>query len=183
MANEIADEMFKRAVLANQYRMLAMLDRSDAEHWERAAAVVERGWPAHDLPGFDRLEDAAADPLTREDQNFVLDVFTVYQLLQEAAGEGMEAGDGFGVELPGFDGNHEGRFQTYALHLQSEKRFTYVRTTSTDYNSHWPMVETYRNMVAAWRRLGRPIHLSRRQFDEIIAERGRPIDLAAAIGQ
>lgn len=184
MVNGIADEIFKRMVLANQYRILALLDdKSNADFWERAADVAEDGWPADGLPGFDRLTEAERDPLTEADQTFVLDVFTVYQLLQDAAREGMEASDGYGVDFPGFDGNHESRLTAYARHLQREDRFTYVRSKSSDYNSHWPMAETYRYMVAAWHGFGRPIRLSRRQFDKIIAERSRPIDLAAAIGQ
>ncbi len=183
MANVIPDEIFKRMVLANQYRILALLDEASADFWERAADIAEDGWPAKDLPGHADLTEAALNPLTEQDQTFVLDIFTVYQLLQEAVDDGMEAGDGLGVDFPGFDGNHELRFMAYANHLQREERFTYVRTGSPGYNSHWPMVETYRNMIAAWRRFGRPHRLSRLQFDEIIAERGRPIDLAAAIGQ
>jgi len=184
MVNEIPDERFKRMVLANQYRILALLDDGDsADFWERAADVAEQGWPAGDLPGYERLEEAALQPLTEEDQVFVLDVFTIYLLLQDAADAGMKPGDGRRVDFPGFDGNHEQRFLAYVDHLLREDRFTHVRSSSRDYNSHWPMVETYRNMVAAWHRLGRPNRLSQRQFDEIVAERGRPIDLAAAIGQ
>jgi uncharacterized protein YfbU (UPF0304 family) len=184
VTNGIGDEMFKRMVLANQYRILALLDEADnVEFWERAADVAESGWPAADLPGFERLTAAARDPLTGKDQTFVLDVFTIYQLLQDAGDEGMTAEDGQGVEFPGFDGNHEPRLMSYALHLQREDRFTCVRSASPDYNSHWPMAETYRNMVGAWHRQGRPTRLSRRQFDEIVAERSRPIDLAAAIGR
>lgn len=183
MANEIPDEIFKRMVLANQYRMLVLLDDESSDFWERAADVAEDGWPAHGLPGYSGLTDAALDPLTEAEQTFVLDIFTVYQLLQDAADAGMEPDDGLGVDFPGFDGNHETKLMAYARHLQREERFTYVRTACTGYNSHWPMAETYRYMVAAWHRLGRPISLSRRQFDEIIAERRRPIDLARAIGQ
>lgn len=184
MVNGIPDEIFKRMVLANQYRILALLDdECSADFWERAADVAEDGWPALALPGYGRLAESAVDPLTEADQTFVLDIFTVYQLLQDAVRDGLEPGDGQGVDFPGFDGNHECRLMAYARHLQREDRFTYVRSLSADYNSHWPMAETYRHMVDAWHRLGRPIRLSRRQFDEILAERRRPIDLASAIGQ
>jgi uncharacterized protein YfbU (UPF0304 family) len=183
MTNAIPYEIFKRLVLTNQYRILALLNgESGPGFWERAAEAAESGWPARTLPGVDRLNEAELDPLTEADQEFVLDVFTVYLILQDAAAEGMEAGDGLGVEFPGFDGNHESRLLAYALHLQSENRFTSVRTAGDGYNSHWPMADCYRNMIAAWRRLGRPLRLSRPHFDEIVAERARPIDLAAAIG-
>lgn len=185
MANEIPDEMFKRMVLANQYRMLALLDDDDnVDLWETAADVAESGWPAESLPGFDRLREAENRPLTREDQEFVIDVFQIYQLLQDAADRGMAAADGRGVEFPGFDGNHETLLMAYARHVvEHEARFTFVKSGGDGYNSHWPMVETYRRMLAVWQRQGKPLRLSRQQFDEILAERGRPIDLAAAIGQ
>lgn len=51
-----------------------------------------------------------------------------------------------------------------------------VRTAGDGYNSHWPMVGTYVEMLAVWHRQGRPLRLSRRQFDEILAERSRPVD-------
>jgi uncharacterized protein YfbU (UPF0304 family) len=184
MVNGIADEMFKRMVLTNQYRILALLDdEANSDFWEQAADMAQDGWPAKNLPGYIELIEAARDPLTEEDQTFVLDIFTVYQLLQEAAAEGMEASDGLRVDFPGFDGNHEGRLIAYVHHLQRENRFTYVRSASPDYNSHWPMAETYEHMITAWHRQGRPIRLSREQFDEIIAERTRPVDLAAAVGR
>jgi uncharacterized protein YfbU (UPF0304 family) len=185
MANEIPDEMFKRMVLTNQYRMLALLDGDEnIDFWERAADVAEDGWPAESLPGFDRLAEAADDPLTREDQAFVLDAFQIYQLLQDAAAKGMEAADGRGVDFPGFDGNYETNLMAYARHLvEHERRFVSVRSMGDGYNSHWPTVETYTRMIAVWQRQGRPLRLSRPQFDEILAERARPIDLAAAIGQ
>jgi uncharacterized protein YfbU (UPF0304 family) len=184
MPNEIPDEMFKRLVLANQYRILALLDEESPDFWERAADITEDGWPAESLPGFDRLKEAAADPLTREDQEFVVDVFEIYLLLQDAEAKGMAAPDGYGVDFPGFDGNHETRLMGYARHLvEHEKRFTTVRSMTPDYNSHWPTIETYRRMLAVWEREGRPLRLSRRQFDAILAERVKPIDLAAATGQ
>lgn len=185
MANEIPDEVFKRLVLTNQYRILALVDdERNADYWERAADVAEDGWPVESLPGFDRLAEAAEDPLTRDDQEFVLDIFQIYQLLQDAADKGMAAADGRGVDFPGFDGNYETKLMGYARHLvDHEQRFVSVRTMGPGFNSHWPTVETYTGMIAAWDRQGRPLRLSRSQFDEILAERGRPIDLAAAIGQ
>jgi uncharacterized protein YfbU (UPF0304 family) len=185
MTNEIPDEMFKRMVLTNQYRMLALLDdERNTDFWERAADVAEDGWPVESLPGFISLTEAAANPLTREDQEFVIDVFQIYQLLQDAAEKGMTAADGRGVDFPGFDGNDETKLMGYARHLvENEERFGFVRPIGPGCNSHWPTVETYARMIAAWDRQGRPLRLSRRQFDEILAERGRPIDLATAIGQ
>jgi hypothetical protein len=41
-------------------------------------------------------------------------------------------------------------------------------------------LRVYACHMAAW---DRPLRLSRRQFDEILAERAKPIDLAAAIGR
>ncbi|HYE28842.1 MAG TPA: YfbU family protein [Allosphingosinicella sp.] len=184
MANEIPDEMFKRMVLANQYRMLARLDSPNADYWQRAAAVAEDLWPVESLPGVARLTEAAASPLTREHQEFVVDILQIYRLLQDAELEGMAAADGRGADFPGFDGNYETKLMGYARHLvEHEQRFTSVRTVSRDYNSHWPTVESYARMIAAWDRQGRPLRLSREQFDELLAERARPIDLAAAIGQ
>ncbi len=177
MANDIPDEAFKRMVLANQYRMLAVLDVPNAAYWERGADVAEQGWPAESLPGFGLIEEYAADPLTREDQEFVIDVFQIHQLLQDAEQAGMAAADGRGVDFAGFDGNYETRLMGYAGHLvEHERRFGFVRTNGDGYNSHWPMVETYRRMVAAWQGQGRPLQLSREQFDEIIAERACRVD-------
>jgi uncharacterized protein YfbU (UPF0304 family) len=71
----------------------------------------------------------------------------------------------------------------YACHLvHNEDRFASVRSMGDGYNSHWPMVGVYKEMVAAWHRQGRPIRLSRVQFDEIVAKRSQPVDARTEAG-
>jgi hypothetical protein len=64
MANDIPDDIFKRLVLANQYKILALLDKGSAENWEAAAEIAQEFQPYTGFPGMDAMLDYRRDPRT-----------------------------------------------------------------------------------------------------------------------
>ena len=56
MSNVIPDVLFKRLVLANEYRILSFLDVDNEDEWRKAVDQSLEGWPVEDLPDVERLQ-------------------------------------------------------------------------------------------------------------------------------
>jgi hypothetical protein len=170
MSNDIPDALFKRMVLINQYRILALLDVDDEDHWRQAADMALRGWPAENLPDVEIIRSYLQDALTREDQRFVLDALHVFELLQDGERKGYKPKlEHATTKFPGFDGNHETKLMSYARHaVENEARFESIERSAHDFNSHFPAVEMYQRMISAWERLGRPLYINEGLFDALL---------------
>lgn len=173
MANDIPDEIFKRLVLANQYKILALLDKGSADQWEAAAEIVEEFQPYTSLPGIDAMLDYSRDPLTVEDQGLVMDAIEVFAVLQDAEKAGAKPQAPYAASaFPGFDGNNETKLMAYARDLRDRQhKWQYVEVASKDLNSHHPTVDMYERMIAAWKNEGKPQKLSADQYRKIVGAR------------
>lgn len=158
IADELDDALFKRIVLANQYEILASLNPDEAEGYRDFARRLRDWWPVDDIYPIDSMQEMRGDPLTREDQDFVKDVLEMFDALQRADEAGQVGeGEKFAVSFLGFCGNEEGKYLGYLDWLRGRHMFLYVRmANSGDTNSHFPMIEPYRRMLAAWDAIGRP---------------------------
>ncbi|HEY0013055.1 MAG TPA: YfbU family protein [Allosphingosinicella sp.] len=176
MANDIPDQLFKRMVLVNQYRILALVHKDDVATWTRAAEIAQQGWPVEDLPGVELLQSYMKDALTRDDQRFVLQCFHLFELIQDGIERGFRPKREHAlVDFPGFDGNNETNLLSYARHVvNAEQRFTSVKRWMPDLNSHMPTLELYQTMLAEWNRQGEPLVLSEEQFDRLIEAQVHP---------
>ena len=185
MANEIPDDIFKRLVLMNQYRMLAVLDKDSTEHWLKAADMVQEGWPVESLPDVDIMRSYMRDALTREDQQFVLDALHVFELVQDGIKAGYKPAREHAItEFPGFDGNNETKLMSYARHVvEGEGRFEYVERSAKDFNAHMPTVEIYQRMISAWERRGRVQQVDKALFDALIDAQIHPSHRSRTAGE
>jgi uncharacterized protein YfbU (UPF0304 family) len=176
MADDIPDDVFKRLVLANQYRILALLDKGSARDWEAAADIAAEFRPYADLPGMDSMLEHRRDPLTAAEQDFVNDAMNVFAVLQDAEKAGCRPPEPYTAStFPGFDGNHETRLMAYGRDLRDRQHhWQYVAAASDDLNSHHPTVDMYERMIEAWKRLGKPNKLSEDQYAEIAGARRHP---------
>jgi uncharacterized protein YfbU (UPF0304 family) len=129
----------ERLLFANQYRILARLDKENAEtygHWQKA---LEHGFAS----AYSQIFDQIYDGLTEDECGFVTDVLSMYEALQRSydqygAASGLKQAD---VAFPGFDGNNETLFMLYARFVrQDEGRFDYLKVSAKDLNSHFPSV-------------------------------------------
>jgi uncharacterized protein YfbU (UPF0304 family) len=176
MSNDIPDSLFKRMVLANQYRMLALLDADDEGYWRRAAEMAIQAWPVENLPDVEIIRSYQGDALTREDQHFVLDALNVFELLQDGERAGFTPkSEHATTAFLGFDGNNESKLMSYARHaVENEHRFESVKRASESFNSHMPTVELYQRMISTWERFGRPLHISKALFDALLDAQVHP---------
>lgn len=163
----------QRVILANQYKILSSLyeGSSEAESYSKIQESLENGYELY-------YEDALhwqvfEDELTKEDCRLVIRAMDMYWAMQISY-ERLEDQTGIKKEdlyFPGFDGNNETKFLGYTQFIvEREGRFTSLKfekdqhsgaAGGTDrYNSHWPVVDLYRNRVNYWQQLPNSYELS-----------------------
>lgn len=143
----------ERWILANQYRILEVLQPDDAGHFRHAREALESGY---ELEYASIAENVYDDPhiLSIGDCTEVLDTLAMYESLQQAYDEltdksGIEEHQ---VRFPGFDGNNESTRIGYCRHFcerGDDRRYESLRRPA-DWNSHMPSVDGYRRMLEVW---------------------------------
>lgn len=159
----------ERWILINQYRLLAAADPSDAKHCEDAITVLENGYeqyygefagitPDHEIMSA-RIQDEVVEVLSMHSA-----MLMSFRNLQEKADITQRS-----IEFAGFDGNEEIELYAFVGWFLNwgHGRFTELGKQN-DYNSHTPMMETYRRMLEVWSRLGRRQQLSLEEIKQII---------------
>ncbi len=111
--------------------------------------------------GYERRLYEAEQELAREvlsrDGVFVFEALLMYQQVDDyrrVHPEDREVSEHLYAHFLGFDGKHEGKFAELAEYMVEKlalyKGTPMYRLAPEGYDSHWPMVEMYRRMVASW---------------------------------
>lgn len=160
----------ERLILANQYRILALLEPDQKEDHEAVRDALQSGY----VSAYEQLFDHIYDDFTREQCSFVVDVLSVFDALQNSyAGLKDKSGiDENRLAFPGFSGNEETIHMAYCRYvMESEGRFDYLKKFGKDCNSHMPMIPTYRRMVAKHAELGERQQLTKSEIQSILETR------------
>ena len=143
----------QRLILANQYTIMALIDKQNAKDHEKSREAVTSGYAS----AIGQLFDWIFDGLPEAECSLVIQSMAMYEALQrsyEALGEEAVAAVGIRkgqVSYPGFDGNNETEYMAYARFVRGhEGRFGYLDTVD-DCNSHMPMIGRYRAMLPVWK--------------------------------
>lgn len=142
----------ERAILSNQYRILAILEPEQAEHYRLAETAFQNGY---ELDYGDFL-GVYSDVVSEDDCREVLDILQMCRVLRQAADEIKDLDDQQRelLTFQGFDGNGETKHYAYAEWFCLERgRFGEFRS---DFNSHMPMLPLYRTQLALWRKCADP---------------------------
>jgi uncharacterized protein YfbU (UPF0304 family) len=160
---------FERLLLSNQYRILSLLDQSNADHYDKLRDALEKGYVAsyrEDL--FAGLRDG----LSVEQCAFVVEVMNMYDALQRSY-DALDDKQGIEEErtkFPGFESDYELAQLGYARFVvEREGRFGHLKSVRADFISHTPMLDRYRRMYDVWRLAGNRYDLTR---DDITAMLG-----------
>ena len=97
---------FERLLLMNQYRILSLLDQSNAEHYNKLRDALEHGYVASYR---DDLFAGIRDGLSVEQCAFVLEVMNMYDALQRSY-DALDDKQGIEEErtkFPGFESDYE----------------------------------------------------------------------------
>jgi uncharacterized protein len=139
----------ERLILANQYRILEHLFPHVAAYGE-ARNALERGYVRHYNRAAPWLSD---DELTESEATEVLQILEMYSTLKllfkqlpDTAGIDAER-----IEFPGFSGNEESKQLGYTRFYCELDGRRYSELSRRDYfDSHYPMLGTYRAMLKEW---------------------------------
>jgi len=162
----------ERLLLANQYRILSMLEQESAEYYDRLCEALERGFES---VYEDRIFRDIHDGLPVEECRFVAQAMALYWVIQRSY-ENLR--DKAGIEeqhivFLGFDGNHETQYMAYARYFfEKEGRFPHLKLGSDTFNSHMPMVDRYRRQLEVWESMEQKPDLMPEDITTILEVRG-----------
>lgn len=152
----------ERVILANQYRLLEALVPDEADYFAQRRQIVEKGYAIH----YSEIDQWFYDEMEPEASREVLDILNMFRALTKAARQNLSVGAKLNFE--GFDGNEEAAEFGYVTFLiETLGRFTEIDIN--ELNSHWPMLERYRAMLAEWRECKEKYELTQAEIDRIAA--------------
>lgn len=149
----------ERMALANQHRLLELLDVEHADYWRQRCEVFERGYEAH----YD--DDLRIDPteLTATQSDEVLEILSLFTALAWSHADlGDTAGiDAARIRFPGFSRNTETAehgYVEFTFHRGPGRAFEPLQEQGDgrSVTSLCPMLPVYRLMLQAWRAMGSP---------------------------
>ncbi|MEP7289634.1 MAG: YfbU family protein [Chloroflexota bacterium] len=142
----------ERWLLANQYRILEIIDADSSEEYQISREILENGYEG-EYEGISREIYEGEDILNEkecDDVTYILAMFSAlknsYTSLQDKTGI-----DEFSVTFQGFGGNDETKYLSYTRFICDKlDRFTGLNR-GDNFNSHFPMLSAYLPMLAKWR--------------------------------
>lgn len=163
----------ERLMLHNQLLILEKLYPDDAEHYAVQREALRSGYAA-----AYELAMAAICPekevLSREECSEVIQIMVMFQVLGRAAKDLPEKQQFF-AKFRGFDGNNEGGQLGYCKFLvDRERKFSDLPRGDDGFNSHSPVLETYRRMRKVWDGMGSPPEVSTDQAKKIVEATTHP---------
>lgn len=157
----------ERLGLIYQLRILEALYPDEAEHFSENREALESGYSLH----YEWLFQSLSDDLSPEACREVLDVLDMYRAITFGL-QNLADDDSLKThhraKFRGFDGNNEGQLMGYVRYfIMDLGRFEELKEGKfPSFNSHMPMLETYRRMLTVWRSFSDKFVLSR---DDIAA--------------
>lgn len=138
-----------RLILINQYRILANLDKSEAERYEELISILENGYSIF----YSQLDEWISDEMPEEEGRFVLGVLDLYRAIEDvkrASKDSRLLAHAYSF-FRGFDGNSETEHMSFCRFLiekqgkfQEQKQYL---PKNDNLNSHMPMTEKYSRML------------------------------------
>jgi uncharacterized protein len=141
----------ERVFLANQYRILAALDSDSSSHYKELIEIVENGYEIF----YSAIDEWFSEEMPEIEGKFVLDILDLYRAIEDVKRRTKDntlLAHYFAI-FPGFDGNNETSEMAFCRFLigrqgKFEEQKQYL-SRNDNLNSHMPMKEKYRAMLAA----------------------------------
>ncbi|AMN66856.1 YfbU family protein [Psychrobacter sp. P11G5] len=144
-------DKMKRYELINQLLILEKLYPEDTDYYVKNRKALENGYELH----YSWLTENISDGLSKEQCKEVLDILDMYRSFTfswQRLHENEKIPDK--LKFIGFDGNYEtelmGYVQYFIIELERFNELTYGKEHPY-FNSHTPMLEKYRRMLALWK--------------------------------
>lgn len=139
-----------RLFLINQYRILALLDKDEADYYQKCITILERGYEFH----YYNLDQVVDTPMSTEESREILDILDMFRVLKDSYKklEDKSGIEEWQINFGGFDGNNEAGEMGYVRFLaEQDERFTDV-IDPMKCNSHCPSIDRYRKMLDYFQR-------------------------------
>lgn len=161
-----------RHILANQYRILGLLDPRNQKQYAAAVEVLENGFELE----YDGINQSIASSLftTKQCEELIRilrmyrELHDSYEMLDDKSG--IDPAD---VVFPGFDGNGEPEYLSYGEFLNNQGKFQESKVK----NSHHATLDMYSRMLAKLRSLrtspAAP-RLTASEIKQVLAEKTHP---------
>jgi uncharacterized protein YfbU (UPF0304 family) len=158
-----------RLIIANQLKILEKLYPDEADYYSKHRTAVEHGYKLH----YEWLVEHFYDEMSEDECREVLDILNMYRALRFSYDNledksGIEEED---IRFKGFDGNNETSRHSYVRYFILElERFSELAPESpySDFNTHYPVLEAYRKMLAVWSGFTNKYQLSKDQIQQLV---------------
>lgn len=159
----------ERLAFIYQLRILEALYPDEAGYYAKNRTALEEGYTYH----YDWMVEHLYDELSEEQCREVIDILDMYSEIAwglERLEEGDELKKHHLARFPGFDGNNETQLMAYVRYFVVDlDRFSILKQDEYPYfNSHCPMLETYREMLERWHAFGKRHQLGRAQIATLL---------------
>jgi len=158
-----------RLTLSFQLKILEKLYPEEADYYAQHRKAIEEGYALH----YDWLFEHLYEELSVEDCKEVLEILDMYRAITFSI-EDMEDKTGLDspfIEFSGFDGNTETKQMAYTRYfindLDRYQELTYGKERA-GFNSHCPLLDKYRGMLAEWKKCQNPHKLSKEAILRIV---------------
>lgn len=144
-----------RLLLINQYKILANLNKDEADHYEELISILENGYAIF----YSQLDQWVSDEMPEEEGRFVLEILDLYRAIEDLkrASKDERLLDHHYSFFRGFDGNNETEHMAFCRFLiekqgkfQEQKQYL---LKNDNLNSHAPMLGKYSRMLEEAKRL------------------------------
>lgn len=166
--------LLSQQLMILEYVAEAAGDKEGLEGATLAREAIESGWEAE----YDQYTSYLDGGLSEEGCREVVQVLDMYRALTFGYDElkdkaGIEQSD---VTFIGFDGNNETPQMAYARYVCERKGlFTeHEAARKVGFNSHYPVLDSYRRMLSKWREFGESHDLTSDQIKAIVEARAYP---------
>ena len=158
----------ERLILANQYRILAELNKKESEYYgyPNRIRILESGFENH----YHEIFGSIAEPLPNELCTNVMDILNLFDAIYEATnGQPPEQ-----LKFKGFDHNTEHEALKYAKFIKDCDRLRHI---PSPVNSHESMMEIYLRMVNRRKEKRMPYNLTQEHLEDLINARRGPAEI------
>ena len=153
----------ERLILFNQFRLLESLYPEEARDCQNACEILQSGY-ALEYDSLVSFGEETPEETARE----VIEILNMYRALSNASIQLPEGSfDPKDAIFNGFDGNEEGEHYSYASFM-IEKQGRWAEFKTAELNSHWPMLDEYRAMLARWELCREKLHLTAEDVSRIL---------------
>ncbi|WCM26296.1 YfbU family protein [Sphingomonas sp. QA11] len=152
-----------------QLRILEALYPDEAIDFARKRTALEDGYSLH----YEWLTETLSDDMSAEECREVLNILDMYRAITFAL-QKLDEGDALRghrlAKFLGFDGNNEGQLMAYVRYfIMDLDRFDELKEGKfPSFNSHMPMLDTYRAMLERWNLIEDRFEPSRAQIAAVL---------------